>query len=290
MCNLTAHSRHAQLPRFPIPGRAVLSRDHRCSSEIGSEPDSNDLLPYDLVINVFIETPSTFNDRVVDHGGIDVDTYTCTVASDSVRDHIFSSFRDSIDRHWNEKLWLQPPPPGRARQRTPAKGLKCGIRLERVDSAAQSNLHILVLYQPDHELRDFCWRLGGQPGGRRGDMVLAYPQPGARVTDNASSFSLTYNQIPSSDQGTNNVTQNVAAHEFGHYIMLRHTCARQSGADTNADIAYCSGRTLHQIQSLMSYGERIDAHHAFLWERQLQRHHYNCELSFSKRTLIDNPP
>ena len=69
------------------------------------------------------------------------------------------------------------------------------------------------------------------------------------------------------------LTQTVFAHEFGHYLGLRHVCAGVGHAP-NSSGEYGDRQGLDKIQDIMGAGDVVTARVATPWEQQLHRHGY----------------
>jgi len=139
--------------------------------------------------------------------------------------------------------------------------------------------------------RAFCMR-GGRPDAGTRDMVIAYPSsrdPNASETGTEADFSGTHRRRIS-DNGVVPITQNVAAHEFGHYVGLSHTCVSRAPSDINTSNAYCAGLVQARQEDLMAAGNILRRAHGGLWRRRLRRHHDHCERQFQIHTFADSPP
>jgi hypothetical protein len=87
---------------------------------------------------------------------------------------------------------------------------------------------------------------------------------------------INYGQLPTSDSGSQPFTQNVLAHEFGHYLGLNHTCRGLRGVQENSEDEYCRGRTYAEMNNRMSYGTVLDpTRHAQPWIARLVDHQYD---------------
>lgn len=271
----------------PTPGEFSRPRDHRVSSEIGTTPDPDGRLPYTLRIRVFLSEPVERNpdgtpffiDRTpAATGGFLYRRFNCQPMTPALMDSAFSAMVDSVNVHWNGKLWLSA-------RRDDVPDLSCRIELERVFTAAESNLHVTLIHAPHREFRDYCWR-GGRPATRTvGEMLLAYPQPGATGTADQSAYNLAFERVPTSDQGAVTIQQNIFCHELGHYLTLDHTCVHLDTTGGNGNIAYCRGRSRARQELLMSSGNRMHRNYAREWLTRLERHHYHCERSFRPMTV-----
>ncbi len=277
MCELAAHGTPGnpgtpEVPLVPPPGQAVRGRDHRCSSEIGQIPDANGRLPYTLQIRVFLSPPSMvgstaqspiYIDRVATATGFQHQRWQCQNTTEEVLAKAFSAISASLDARWNDQLWLESSTAG-------VDDLTCRLEVQRVQTAAESNLHILILYRPDSpaggEFRDLTQRGGSPRELPRGEMVLVYPTPQTppvpETEDDRAFTAFFARQTP--DGTPMRHEQNICAHEFGHYLTLGHTCAAAAGGATNAAIAYCEGRLPARRDMLMALGNGMHRNYARL--------------------------
>jgi len=278
----------------PAPGQAVNSRDHRCTSEIGGTPDASGRFPYTLRIAVFIAPPenNVYVDRwPVAGGGFQHQRIVCEAAPEPVLVRAFAAMQDSVNTYWNDKLFLDSRSPN-------VRGLSCRIELRKVDTAAEANLSITLLHRytspTPTDFRDFCMPGGSPVELERGEMVLAYPgtvyrarQPvRSPATSDQRAFNITFQNRRTSDAGSVDITQNVFAHELGHFLTLDHTCAHLvNAAGGNGSPAYCDGRARVRQEFLMSYGTNMHRNYARLWWSRLERHHYHCERTFRRRLV-----
>ena len=233
-----------------------------------------------LRINCFVETVSTFVDRPPGVAG--TVTYNCepTVAGPTGTIANFQrSFRQSIENHWHNKLWIWTALPDPNIQ-----PLQCGVEVTFVSSQSQSHCHITLLLDPrpaagqqDVGFRPFCHR-AGVSNVAISDMVIWYPAlNGGAASDLESQFRAT-----TSDQGEQPFEQNFAAHEFGHYLGLRHRCF--SPGTANADADYCIGLRRELMENVMSVGNTLNGSSALPWATRLRRHHYHCDRTWVGHT------
>lgn len=262
--------------------------NHNCTSVIGETPDGHGLLPYNLNIKMYTKTPSSYTDSL-DVQNADgswqtvVTTYTCHSAGDDDINRFQDDFRAAIHRHWNGKLWLATS----RRTRRDIKGLKCGISLEFTRDLSEADLTTVMLYRPEPpanvqaaaaEFRAFC-SIEGRRRRTDIDMVIDYPPN--------NSFDV-HSPRDTSNHGRITIHQNFAAHEFGHYIGLHHTC--RDPASPNQPGEYCDQRSRGLQQNIMACGNVIQREHAAPWKNRLSSHHYYCGVNFSAHTHRERPP
>lgn len=194
--------------------------------------------------------------------------------------------RMSIHEGWNDKLLLVDVRPGRNRE------IRCAVDLRFTDSEADMpHLRIQLLYRPRaargtsprHRIfRASCHRGGARVGGDPNNHVH---DPGAidmyvawsgRNADGSSGFHQSW-PWRTSDQGVVEISQNVMAHEFGHYLGLEHTCQHLvSDIGWCDSTAYCVLRTLAEQENIMAVGSRVHWGHATPWQARIYRHHGFC--------------
>jgi hypothetical protein len=68
--------------------------------------------------------------------------------------------------------------------------------------------------------------------------------------------------------------QEVAVHEFGHFLGLDHVGvgSPQCPANGNTNQQACYGLTVRQRGDALGFGNRIEGWHVFPWATRLQRH------------------
>lgn len=251
------------------------TRDQHSNHHARSELDrsANTLT---LRIKCFVETVRTFVDRPPGVSG--TVTYRCApsvAGANGTLDNFKRSFTQSIERYWHNKLWIAPtlPDPN-------IEPLQCGVETSFVNSQAQSHCHITLLLQPTPArgqprvgFRAFCHR-SGVSNVAVSDMVIAYPE----LNGGAVSDVEVQGDRETSDQDLQHFEQNTAAHEFGHYLGLRHRCF--SPGTANADADYCIGLRYELMNNIMSVGNTLTVASAQPWATRLRRHHYHCDRTW----------
>lgn len=241
-----------------------------------------------LKVKCFLATPTTYTDSLNVAGTVTVTTYNCTPVTPQIRQNFEAAFIDSINAHWHNKIWLELVLPDPT-----IDPLQCGVEIEFVQQLSQAHLNMKMLCSPNPvavpgrqpiPFRSFCYRSGRAPIHQE-DMVIAYPANGA---SNASAFSVTRNNVPTTDEGLATITQNTAAHEFGHYLGLRHRCF--SPITSNAAADYCTGLTRALQENMMAVGNVLTTAHGDPFVLRLRRHHYHNERAWMGNPQTQRPP
>lgn len=222
-----------------------------------------------LHVKCSVQAVSTY----VDHppGENDTVTYSCRPLESTTVDNFRRAFAAAIRAHWHNRLWITPALPDPS-----VSALQCGVEVSFVTATQQPNCRILLLYEPtpapgqrNVEFRSFCQR-GGHTNAAAPDMVIAYNLLNVGLAHDFDWLSVRETE----DQGHQDFTQNLAAHEFGHYLGLNHRCFSPATANAAAD--YCIGRTYELMDNMMSVGNTLTSAHAEPWASRLRRHHYHC--------------
>lgn len=201
--------------------------------------------------------------------------YGCSPLESTTLDNFRQAFAASVREHWHDKLWISPVLPDPS-----IPPLRCGVEVSFVSDYRQAHCSITLLYEPSPApnqrniaFRSFCHR-GGVANVEREDMVIAYKLFGVGRADD---FDWTQ-RWNTEDEGPQPFTQNLAAHEFGHYLGLSHRC--HSPATANALPDYCIGRTQEMVDNIMAAGNTLSAAHGEPWASRLRRHHYYCDRTW----------
>lgn len=209
-------------------------------------------------------------------------TYTCRPLDSTTVDNFKRAFPAAIREHWHNRLWIAPvlPDPNIA-------PLQCGVEVTFVNSGQNPHCRITLLYEPEPApgernipFRSFCYN-GGHSNVQHEDMVIAYKLINAGRADD---FDWT-NSREAEDGGElvfAPFTQNLAAHEFGHYLGLNHRCSSPLHANGAAD--YCHRRQHELVDNMMASGNRLSAGHGQPWASRLRRHHYHCDRGWVPNT------
>jgi hypothetical protein len=226
-----------------------------------------------LHVKCSVNAVSTYVDRPPGVPG--TVTYTCRPLDSGTLDNFKRAFAAAIQEHWHNKLWICPALPD---PNTPP--LRCGVEVSFVNNFQHANCAITLLYEPvpapgqrNINFRSFCAR-GGRSNVQFEDMVAAYNLLNSGRADDFNWLS----SRETEDQGFQDFTQNLAGHEFGHYLGLNHRCF--SPATSNADADYCIGRTRELMDNMMSVGNTLSASHGEPWAARLRRHHYHCDYTW----------
>lgn len=231
-------------------------------------------------------------------------TYTGRLPTDREFANLRDEFVSSIKDVWNESLYLWPLRHAWDRYNRLDHGLPqeidCLVELD-LRPTPRPHLRAQVLCFPDNEesvTETLPIRRGGDPrrvqrmsarallGGASNplgtEMWLAWRGPGSLTR------TLT---IETSDRGDVEITQNAAAHEFGHYLGHNHTCQRPVPIDGGqCDLSqYCipvgnhaPPRRYVETASLMAAGNEMRSEYATKWQEALAQHHYFCHVPFHR--------
>jgi hypothetical protein len=159
--------------------------------------------------------------------------------------------------------------------------LKCLVELSWVPLANDAHLRVCVLNTGDSSRpRSSCW-LGGKPHWSTADMTMHHFQAG-QVQDNSGWRIAPGPNAPLPNPGPK---QRVFAHEFGHFITLRHPFSGRSGVTANASQEYGIGMNSREMfYYIMGVGMDMSGRATAPWRRQLVRHGY-----FPNRTFRATP-
>ena len=212
-------------------------------------------------------------------------TYSTTTVTDINRTNFKAAFIASVNEHWNGKLWIGTSVP------SSLDPISCAVQLQFVDNATHAHLHMAMLHNPQPAsgptvaFRSNC-NLAGRSNTNADDMDLAFPLNGSA---SHTVFDVERRRMPTSDRGEQPFTQNTAAHEFGHYLGLNHTCF--SAATSNAAADYCHERSQALQDRVMSLGNVVTGVEGQPWLDRLRRHHYHNDVSwyaFTEEARLDS--
>ena len=250
-------------------------------SVLGNGPGSDGMVPLTFRVSCYVTAPSSYYDRYATdwNDAPCPTTYNCAPNPDIAG--FKRRFQQAIHDRWNNKLWLAP----RRRTRRHIRPIKCGISLTWTEDRDMADCVIVMLNRPSLApgssanavpFRAFCDRVA-TVGDE--DMVIDYPASNSFDTDAT---------WPTSNHGEVHIQQNYAAHEFGHYLGLDHTCYTPATANTGAD--YCGGRDRGRQRNIMSVGNVIHREHGRPWRDQLASHHHHCGLTWRIHTHREPVP
>ena len=219
-------------------------------------------------VNTYVDHPPGVQGNV---------TYTCRAREATTVDNFKLAFPAAIEEHWNQpELWISPtlPDPNIA-------PLRCRVEISFVRDFRHANCAITLLYEPtpaqgqrNINFRSFC-AIGGRTNVDFEDMVVAYNLLNAGRADDSDWIR---RRETSDHDEPQDFTQNLAAHEFGHYLGLNHRCFSPATANAAAD--YCAGRRHELMDNMMSIGNTLTPAHGEPWASRLRRHHYHCDRTW----------
>jgi hypothetical protein len=169
----------------------------------------------------------------------------------------------AIENRLNNKLWLVPSDDWGVRLATPETdyrpNIKCGLRIHPVGAGDR------------YHLRLDCYRVTP-------NFCPLTPAAAATAAIYRSYMQGNYGRIVNVDawscatHGTETHRQEVAAHEFGHFLGYDHVGVGGALCPTPGNGLACYGTTPYQRDDLMGWGDRVEEWHAFPWVGRLTRH------------------
>jgi hypothetical protein len=170
----------------------------------------------------------------------------------------------AIEGRFNNKLWLIPSSDWGIRFRATdayyRPNIKCGLRIHAVGRGDRFHLSLNCYRVPS----SFCPTTPAQVASA--PIYRSYMAGNEGRIVNVDAWSCL-------TSGAEGHRQEVAAHEFGHYLGLDHVAVGFPGCPpSNTNAGPCYGVTVHQRGDLLGMGDRVEAWHSTPWLRRLPRH------------------